>query len=129
MISRQHRFHGLGSLRNVYKYGQNIKGPLLSLRFNKNPRRQQYRCAVIVSRKVHSSAVVRNRIRRRVYEVVRSIEPQITHAYDLIFTVYNDQLAQMEAAKLKNQIKDLLSQAKILTDAKAEHDMIEPKET
>ena len=129
MLARKHRFHGLGSLKSVFKYGQNIKGPLISLRHNLNPHRKEYRCAVVVSRKVHRSAVVRNRIRRRVYEDVRGIESQISRPYDLVFTIHSDQLAKMEAAKLRSQIQDLLSRAKILTTPKAGHDMIVPKET
>ncbi len=101
----------------------------MSLRFNKNPRRQSYRCAVIVSRKVHGSAVVRNRIRRRVYETVRALEAHISGPYDLIFTIYDAKLAKIQSAKLRSQIKELFIKAQILTDAKARRDIIEPKET
>ena len=132
MLSHTYRFHGLGSLKNVYRFGQNVKGPLLSLKFSKNPRRQTYRCAVIISRKVHRSAVLRNRIRRRIYEIIRNFSSQITDSYDLVIFVNSDKTALAEFNVLENQIKDLLTRAKILnksTDLKTTRDMIDPKET
>ena len=132
MLSHTYRFHGLGSLKNVYRYGQNVKGPLLSLKFSKNPRRRTYRCAVIISRKVHRSAVLRNRIRRRIYEIIRNFSSQITDSYDLVIFVNSDKTALAEFNVLKNQVKDLLIQAKILnksTNPKTARDMIDPKET
>jgi ribonuclease P protein component len=114
MISKEHRFHGLGSLRFVFNKGQSIRGQHCSLRYHLNTRRQTYRLAVVVSRKVHKSAVVRNRIRRRVYEIVRQHEPSITKPYDLVITAYNDQLADMPAEKLANSVQELLKKAKVI---------------
>src|SRR6478609_11230175 len=100
MISQAHRFHGRNSLRFVYQRGQNIRGGAVSLRFIENPRRHNYRVAVVVSRKVSKSAVVRNRIRRRVYEMVRENARRCPKALDLVFTVYGDTVAELPHAEL-----------------------------
>lgn len=88
--------------------------------------------AVVVSRKVHKSAVVRNRIRRRIYEIVRLQEPNITQAYDMIFTVFSDQVATMEHAELRQGILGKMKEAGIITDenhdTESGHDIVEPKE-
>lgn len=115
MIGRTHRFHGYGSLRSVYQRGQTVRGSMVSLRFSRRDRRHAYRVAVVVSRKVHKSAVVRNRIRRRIYEVVRQedvaitagFEPTIPPGTDLVFTVFSDQVATFDTVKLHNTITDL----------------------
>ncbi len=76
MIAKAHRFHGYGSLNFVYKNGKTERGPLFAVKSILNPKRSEYRMAVVVSRKVNKSAVARNRIRRRLYEIVRSLEPR-----------------------------------------------------
>lgn len=112
MLSRPHRFHGYGSLRYVYRNGNVVRGALCSLKYVDNNRNTRYRVAVVVSKKVHKSAVVRNRIRRRIYEIVRtSVVPD--QQKDLVFTVYSDQLASMPAEQLKDTIDTQLKTARI----------------
>lgn len=84
---------------------------MASLKIGKRDESKPYRVAVVVSRKVSKSAVIRNRIRRRVYEQVRSMGQAIPGGTDLVFTVYSDKLATIEAAKLQKLISDLLSKA------------------
>jgi len=111
MIAKPHRFHGYGSLRGVYGHGQTVRGPLLSLKFTFRGSRHAYRAAVVVSRKVNKSAVVRNRIRRRVYEVVRGQEKRLPAGLDLIFTVFSDELVSLDQSKLERTVTGLLQKA------------------
>jgi ribonuclease P protein component len=111
MIARLHRFHGYGSLRSVYRRGQTVRCPLVSLKYCRLTSRRPYRMAVVVSRKVNKSAVVRNRIRRRIYEIVRQIETGLPEGLDLVFTVFGDELATMEAEKLRAMIHGLIRKA------------------
>lgn len=114
MIGRKNRFHGYGSLRYVYQHGKTVRGPLTTLKYASNPKREGYRLAVVVSRKVNKSAVVRNRIRRRVYECFRHKSPEFTGFYDMVFTVFHEQLADMPAADLQKLVNGQLKQAGIL---------------
>jgi ribonuclease P protein component len=109
MIGRTHRFHGYHSLQPVYKRGQTVRGPQLVLRYIRRPGDRPYRVAVVVSRKVNKSAFIRNRIRRRIYEIVRLNTPPA--GYDLVFTAFHDQLAELPADKLSAQVKELLQHA------------------
>lgn len=113
MISRTHRFHGFNSLRHVYARGQTVRSPLLSVKYIFNNKRRSYRLAVVVSRKVHKSAVVRNRIRRRIYEVLRRRESALIQPYDIVITVFSDQIATAAAADLGTMIDDQLRRAGI----------------
>lgn len=114
MIHRTHRFHGHGSLRFVYQHGETLRAQYGTLKYIANPKRKSYRMAVVVSRKVHKSAVVRNRIRRRLYEIVRKLEPEMTGAYDMIFSVYSDQVATMDSTELTQRVVDKLEKAAII---------------
>lgn len=110
MLGRTHRFHGQRNLRRVYKEGQNARGSLMSLRYLSSNGRQSYRVAVVVSRQVSKSAVVRNRIRRRVYAQLRQAEGLPPDA-DLVFTVYSDKVAGLSAEELAETIGKLLQKA------------------
>lgn len=117
MISKNHRFHGLGSLRGVYRNGQTVRGPLISLRYRLNQERDTYRAAVVVSKKVHKSAVKRNRVRRRVYEIVRLNEANIDQPYEFIITVFSDAILAWSPAKLDREITNLLKKANVVKNA------------
>jgi ribonuclease P protein component len=111
MIGRTHRFHGYGSLRGVYQRGQTARSPLINLRYATRDPKKPYRVAVVVSRKVNKSAVTRNRIRRRIYEIVRTTGQNIQPGTDLVFTVFNDKVAELEAPELNKTITGLLEKA------------------
>lgn len=114
MIARALRFHGYGSLNYVYKHGQTIRGAVCSLRFIHNDRRKSARAAVVVSKKVNKSAVTRNRIRRRLYEIIRQHQPAITEPYDMVFIVYSDQILNMGNNELTKLVTEQLGKAKII---------------
>jgi ribonuclease P protein component len=110
MIGALHRFHGYNSLRGVYQRGQTVRGSMISLKFASRGRPRPYRAAVVVSRKVSKSAVVRNRIRRRLYELVRR-DQAVPLGMDLVFTVFDERLADLPPAKLQAIVDDLLKKA------------------
>lgn len=114
MVSKEHRFSGINSLRFVYGRGQTVRGSLFAIKYAHNKRRKTYRVAVVVSKKVHKSAVVRNRIRRRIYEAIREQEHLIHESFDIAVLVYSDQAAQVEFGELTRQITKQLKTAQII---------------
>lgn len=114
MIGRKNRFHGHGSLRFVYRNGQTVRGPLCALKYAANDRRKDYRLAIVVSKKVHKSAVVRNRIRRRLYEAFRLESPAFKQPYDLVMTVFNEQVATISSDEIQKLVHAQLKQAKVI---------------
>ena len=109
MISRKHRFHGSKSLNAVYRKGKAARGEFVSLKYLQT-NRQDYRMAVVVSRKVSKSAVVRNRIRRRIYEIVRLYRKDAKQPipYDLVVSVFDERVATMPPEILTKKIAALL---------------------
>lgn len=107
MISRLFRFHGYNALTAVYKRGTTVRGAIVSLKYLPRKPGTGYRAAVVVSKKVHKSAVVRNRIRRRIFEQIRLNQGRLGDT-DIVLTVFNEQVATIPATELSQQISALL---------------------
>lgn len=86
----------------------------MTIKIVPNVRRKDSRIAVVVSRKIYKSAVKRNRIRRRIYEHVRSLLPTINTAHDMLVIVTSGDLLTISHDEVVGQIDKLLKQAKIL---------------
>jgi ribonuclease P protein component len=127
MISRNNRFHGRASIQRLYQNSKMIRSASLSLRYASSPRRNQYRLAVVVSRKVSKSAVVRNRIRRRIYERVRILSTSFIDPYDLLIVVYDEAMAEMSVEALHQEVTKVLEKAKVVTNGTPAHAIVEPK--
>lgn len=111
MLSVKHRFHGHGSLRYVYKHGQSVHSHALKVKYVANKQRQEPRFSVVVSKKVHKAAVGRNRIRRRIYEIIRHELPQLKSARDVVIIVYSSELLAMPTDELTSLIGQVFHQA------------------
>ena len=111
MLSFHHRFHGHGSLRYVYKNGRVARGRVATIKASVNPRRQQPRVAVVISKKVTKGAVARNRVRRRLYEVIRR---HLTHlspqGVDVVFIVTSAEVRSVPAVELERIVVELLKE-------------------
>jgi ribonuclease P protein component len=114
MISRKNRFRGHKSLDSIYKKGMSAKAGPVSMRYLQS-RRTDYRLAVVVSKKVSKSAVKRNRIRRRVFELFRKERKNHDSPmqYDIIISVFSDEVADMPADKLAKTFDKLLENAQL----------------
>ena len=111
MLSVVHRFHGHGSLRYVYKNGQAVRSHLITIKATTNNHRTHSRFAVVVSKKVHKSAVGRNRIRRRIYEIVRQELPRIAKTHDVAIMVFSSEVISLPSDELTEVIRQLFQTA------------------
>jgi ribonuclease P protein component len=83
----------------------------------------------VVSRKVSKSAVVRNRIRRRIYEHVRILSTSFTAPYDLVFTAFDAKIATVPPAELAADIAKLCKKAGLTSVKAPSRDIVEPKKS
>jgi ribonuclease P protein component len=111
MIRKPFRFHGYGSLKYLFQHGERTHTKLFGVRYVENTRRGGPRIAVIVSKKVAKSAVKRNRMRRRVYEVLRE-HFNFEKPYDLAVTIFSDEVLTISHVELKEQLKKLIEEVK-----------------
>ena len=89
----------------------------MSLVFGENTRGFT-RMAVVVSKKVEKSAVGRNRIRRRIYEVLRINIDLIPKKRDYIFVVYDKKVAKIPFNELEKLVGDLVNESKVCYNKK-----------
>jgi ribonuclease P protein component len=109
MISKKYRFHGHGSLNYVHRNGQTERSAHMMVKFTANSRRENPRFAVVISKKVYKSAVKRNRIRRRIFEIIRlNIRPD-SKVLDVVINVYSPEILDLPADKLSSEVKNLLA--------------------
>lgn len=113
MLSFQNRFHGHGSLRYVYKNGEAVRSHLLTIKHIHNSHRKHSRFSVVVSKKVHKGAVGRNRIRRRLYEIIRHELPQLKTSSDVVLIIFSSEVISMPHDELKEAIQQLFSQGNL----------------
>lgn len=113
MLSYKNRFHGHGSLRYVYKNGQAERTHLVTMKHTANPRRKHSRVAVVISKKVLKSAVRRNLVRRRVYEVIRLELPELDRPTDIAMIIVSSEIINMPPEELQQLIKQLFTAANL----------------
>ena len=113
MLIRSNRFHGHGGVRRVYRLGRPTRNGLASLHVLKDERVKRSKAAVVVSRKVDKSAVKRNRVRRRIYEIIRARLPEFKEPAEIIVTVYSIEAATMPADELQKSLNQLFKKAKL----------------
>lgn len=87
----------------------------MTLKYIQNPRRKHSRVSVVISKKVHKSAVGRNRIRRRVYELMRHELPQFTGAYDIAVIIVSGETITASHDDLQKTVHSLLLQTPVYT--------------
>lgn len=114
MLSHNHRFHGHGSLRYVYRNGKTTRGKYVTLRYCKNTRRVHTRFSVVVSKKISKRAVIRNAIRRRVYEVIRLKLDTIQPSYDIAVIINDLSIINLTPNELHDSLLSLLEKELLL---------------
>ncbi|MFZ1301772.1 MAG: ribonuclease P protein component [Candidatus Microsaccharimonas sp.] len=116
MISSLYRFHGHNSLRYVYANGKAVRSQALTIKTVPNGRRKHSRFSIVVSKKVIKSAVGRNRIRRRLYEYVRTHIADIQGINDVVIICTSAELRTLPYADIASQLDQLFVKAGLFKD-------------
>ena len=111
MLAQKYRFHGYGALKYVYRNGQSVRQQYFTLKYIANKRRKNSRFAVVVSKKVHKGAVGRNRIRRRMYEILRQESSKLDASYDIACIVFSSEVREAPYETLTQSIRDAFTSA------------------
>lgn len=113
MLAHQHRFHGPNSLRFVYRNGKTTHSHICKVKYLPNPRRKDSRFAIVVSKKVHKSAVGRNRIRRRFYESIKHQLPDIKPGMDIVVIIVSGEALSTSFEDINLTLKQLFTEANL----------------
>jgi len=94
----------------IFKKGKSANGVFLILKFAKNNLKVN-RFAFIVSKKVSQKAVIRNKIRRRLFESVKEVKGGVENL-DFVFIAL-PKTKDKNFSEIKTEVKKLLSKAGI----------------
>lgn len=117
MISALYRFHGHNSLRYVYANGKATRTQTITLKTTTNDRRKYSRFSVVISKKVIKGAVGRNRIRRRLYEYIRTHTEHIDGIHDVVLICTSSELRTLPASEINSQLDQLFAKAGLFKEA------------
>lgn len=124
MLAAKYRFHGYGALKYLFGHGKTWRFKSVSLRVAPNPRRTNTRVAVVISKKVIKAAPKRNRVRRRVYEILRTHWDHIKPAHDIVLTVYDPNLLDAPHDEVEAEIITSLERSHLWNDTKLQNPKI-----
>lgn len=113
MLQHKYRFHGHGSVRRLYQHGKSARHRAMTMRYLHNPHRVHPRVTVVVAKKVFKAATKRNRIRRRIYEIIRNHWDEIQGPYDISLIVFDGTTMVMPHEELDDLVMKLLQEAQI----------------
>jgi ribonuclease P protein component len=105
MINRANRFNNRNELLSVLRKGKNVRAEGFSVRSKPS---NQPKVAVVVSKKVSKQAVTRNRIRRRLFEVVHQQIKDSGIKNSVVIIVHEAALADRGFANLTNQLSKVI---------------------
>ena len=111
MLSNKYRFHGPNSLRYVYRNGKTVHSHICKVKYTANNRFKNPRFAIVVSKKVHKSAVGRNRIRRRFYEAIQKQIPHIKPGMDVVIIVVSGEALTQSFEEINKALAQLFHEA------------------
>jgi len=113
VLRRSRRITGRQRIQLVLKEGDRLKGRSLVLLRHAN--NEDHHCyGTVVSKKVHKSAVKRNRLRRQIYEAIRLLEKEgivpSGPASDIVLLARTSLLGN-DFATIKSAVKKLFTQS------------------
>lgn len=112
MLKRKFRLRKKKDFEMVIKRGKFFKGENLSL-VKKNNGFHFSRFAFLVGKKVSKKAVVRNKIKRRLSEIIRTNLSKIKKGYDVIFFTFPG-IEKNSFKELKKETLFLLKRARLI---------------
>lgn len=111
MLPKINRIKKKKDFEIIFKKGVSFKNSFLVLKVAKNNLNQN-RFGFVISQKVSKKAVVRNKIRRRLSEIINSESKNIKNGLDLVFISLAG-LEKKDFSETKDAVSDLLKKAKI----------------
>jgi len=85
MLAQKYRLSRPGDFKLIFQQGRKISTPLFLIRYQPNNLAYS-RFTVIVANKISKQAVVRNKIKRRLREIIKLNFSKLKQNYDIIIT-------------------------------------------
>jgi ribonuclease P protein component len=112
MLSKENRLTKEKEFENVFKKGKVLKEKNLVLKFVKNDLKKN-RFGFIVSQKVSKKAVVRNKVKRRLRQIMRKKMKKIKKGLDLVFVALPG-IEKLGFSEVNEIIENILNKSQTL---------------
>jgi len=109
MLPRGHRLRSNREFQRVYRVGKSWAHPLAALHVMAQPGERRF--GISVSKKV-GNAVVRNRVRRRIREIMRAALPELKQDFDAI-VVARSASADADFTALSHALSELFRRSRL----------------
>ena len=116
-MRRKLRLRNREDYSRVYRGGRSFANGQFVVYWSKQHSAEPFRVGISASKKI-GNAVVRNRMRRLIKEIVRHMEDQIVPRVDFILIVRKPAIT-MSYGELERSIKHVLRKAGLMKDSKA----------
>jgi len=113
MLDKKNCLKKKKDFQKVIKKGEKIEKEFLVLKFYKNALEDITRIGFIVSQRVSKKAVLRNKIKRRLREIVKDSLSNLKPGYDIIFFT-KKAIKEKDFLEIEKMVKQMLKQAKLL---------------
>lgn len=111
MFARSQRLKKSSDITRVYKRGGRAFSNHLKIHFLANPQ-GGLRVAVVASKKLDKRAVVRNRAKRRVREILKTELMRLTNTrFDILVTIQSD-ISEVGVDALRKELQQLVGRIK-----------------
>ncbi|MBI4032724.1 ribonuclease P protein component [Candidatus Berkelbacteria bacterium] len=112
MLARAARLSASRDFARIYRKGRSARSGFFRISWM-DTRALQARVAVVVSRKLSTKAVKRNRIKRQVRAIVTELQPQVLPV-DLVIQIQPQPLERFTFAAMRTELRDLLGKQRLL---------------
>lgn len=112
MLPKKYRLKHKKDFEAVFKQSKEVQynGFVLRVKFTQNP---TSRFGIIISGKVVKRAVRRNKLRRQIYEIIRTLMPKLKGPIDVVFIVKSTP-EKIDFITLQNIIKTLFRKLNLM---------------
>ena len=113
MLDKKNCLKKKKDFQKIIKEGKKIEKEFLVLKFSENSLEDITRIGFIVSQKISKKAFLRNKIKRRLREIVKNDLENLKSGYDLIFFA-KKAIKEKDFLEIEKIVKQMLKQAKLL---------------
>jgi len=113
MLDKKNCLKKKKDFQKVIKQGKKIEKEFLVLKFSENILKDVSRIGFIVSQKISKKAYLRNKIKRRLREIIKDNLDNLKPGYDLIFFT-KKAIKEKDFLEIEKIVKQILKQAKLL---------------
>ncbi|MBL7156084.1 MAG: ribonuclease P protein component [Candidatus Pacebacteria bacterium] len=112
MLYKENRLRLKKDFEKVFKNGKGFHQDFLFLKLLGNDKKQT-RVGFVVSKKISNKAVIRNKVKRRLREIIRDQITEINQGFDIVLVALPG-LEEKDFSEIKNMVNNLLNKAGII---------------